>query len=260
MKLSVIIIAKNAEDHIVDAIESVKEVADEVIVVDNDSTDRTREIAEYLKAKVYTLEGLNFAKLRNLGLEKARGDWVIYIDTDERVTSELISNIKYFGRLSAGQISNINNEIAAFKVKRKNFYFGNHEWPYIEKLERLFKRSVLNGWRGELHESPEFTGRVAQIEGFLLHYTHRNLSSMLQKTIEWSKIEAELRLKSGHSKMTWWRFFRVMLTAFFDSYVRQEGWRAGTIGIMESMYQAFSMFITYARLWEMQNVKDQNNK
>lgn len=248
MKLSVIIIAKDAEEQIADAIESVRELADEVIVVDNGSTDRTREIAQYLKAKIIKHETRNFSELRNAGLKNATGDWIFYIDTDERITELLRENIK-------SGIRNQESEIAAYKIKRKNFYLGNHEWPYIERMERLFKRSKLKGWKGKLHESPIIEGQVRELEGFLLHYTHRDLSSMIQKTIEWSQIEAELRFKAGHPKMTWWRFIRVMLTAFFDSYIRQGGWKIGTVGLIESIYQAFSIFITYARLWEIQ-IKD----
>jgi hypothetical protein len=65
-------------------------------------------------------------------------------------------------------------------------------------------------------------------------------------------MEANLRIQANHPKMSWWRFFRVMFTAFYGSYIKQEGWRAGTAGLVESIYQAFSMFITYAKLWEKQ--------
>jgi len=148
-------------------------------------------------------------------------------------------------------------------LKRKNFYLGSsakNEWPYIEKTERLFKRSSLKGWKGKLHESPIVIGEIGEIgEGFLLHYTHRDLASMLAKTIEWSKIEAELRFTANHPKVTWWRLFRVMLTAFLDYYLKQRGWKVGTVGVIESVYQVFSVFITYARLWEMQReIKNQS--
>ncbi len=253
MKLSIIIIAKNAEGEIADAITSV-DFADEVIVVDNSSTDRTAEVAKYLKAKVLTINTDSFAQLRNKGLQEAKGEWVLYVDTDERITTSLRDNIKY-------QISNIKYQnYAVFRISRKNFYFGKHEWPYIEKIERLFRKDALKEWRGQLHESPVIDGKIGELDGFLLHYTHKDFTSMVEKTIEWSKIEAELRLKAGHPQMTWWRFPRVMLTAFFDSYIRQSGWKAGTVGLIESIYQAFSMFITYARLWELQNnLKSQNS-
>ena len=245
MKLSVIIIAKDAEELIVDAIMSVK-FADEIIVIDGGSKDRTADAAKRERATVFEHASRDFSDMRNYGLEKAKGDWVLYIDTDERVTEELVSSIKY-------QVSREkNNEFSAFRIKRKNFYLGNHAWPHIEKMERLFKKEKLKGWQGELHETPMIDGNVGDLDGFLLHYTHRNLFLMLEKTNIWSEKEAILRLKTNHPKMTWWRFPRVMITAFYDSYIKQKGYKAGTAGIIESLYQSFSIFVTYAKLWELQ--------
>lgn len=250
--LTAIIIAKNVEDVIKDCLSSVA-FCDEIIVVDNGSTDKTVQIAKHHRAKIITGTWNSFAEQRNAGLKAATGEWILYIDTDERVSKELESRIK--------NLASRNERFVAYKIKRKNFYFGNHEWPYIEYLERMFKKKYLKGWQGQLHESPIIDGDIGELDGFLLHYTHRDLSSMLKKTLEWSNIEAELRLKNQHPKMTWWRFPRVMFTAFYDSYILQKGWKVGTVGLVESMYQAFSMFITYARLWEMQErIKNQNAK
>jgi (heptosyl)LPS beta-1,4-glucosyltransferase len=246
IKISGIVITKNAEGMIADCLDSLS-FCEEVIVVDNKSEDRTREIAEKMGAKVVEYSSDDFSDMRNIGLKKAAGEWLLYVDSDERVTSELASSIKHCVSTSKSE--------AAFRIMRKNFYFGNHEWPYIEKLERLFRKDSLDWWYGKLHESPKVRGEIGGLEGYLLHYTHRDLRSMLEKTIKWSKVEAELRFKSGHPKMSWWRFPRVMLTAFFDSYVRQGGWRVGAVGLIESMYQSFSIFVTYARLWEMQQNK-----
>lgn len=247
MKVSGIIIAKDAENLIADCLDSLS-FCEEKIVIDNDSEDRTKEIAEKMGAKVINCSSNNFSDMRNMGMKKAAGEWLVYVDTDERISTELAESIKE-------EIPNRNN-YSAFRIQRKNFYFGNHEWPHIEHLERVFRKDKLDGWYGELHETAKVTGDIGILEGYLLHYTHRDLTSMVKKTVEWSRVEAELRFKSGHPKMTWWRFPRVMLTAFFDSYIRQGGWKVGTIGLIESMYQAFSIFVTYARLWEMQQKKD----
>lgn len=245
MKISAIILTKNVEEIIGDCIDSVK-FCDEIIMIDDGSTDRTLEVAKLLDVKVFSVLSRNFAERRNYGAKKAKGEWLLYIDADERVSSELREQIKRV-------VAEKDTRFAAYRLQRKNFYFGKHEWPQIEKLERLFKKSALQEWYGELHETAKVDGEIGELEGYLLHYTHRDLASMLDKTIAWSEIEAELRLHNNHPKMTWWRFPRVMLTAFWDSYVRQKGYKAGTAGVVESIYQAFSMFITYARLWELQN-------
>ncbi len=246
--LSVIIIAKNAEELLADCIESVN-FADEIIVVDDASTDRTRELAKRLGARVIENSAQSFAEKRNFGLAQAKGEWVLYVDTDERVSSELANKIK---SVTSDQRPETEDRLVAYKLQRQNFYLGNHPWPKIEKLERLFRKPNLKEWYGALHESPRVDGKIGELQGLLLHYTHRNLSSMLEKTITWSSAEAKLRLDAHHPKMTLWRFPRVMLTAFWGSYISQEGYKAGTMGLIESMYQAFSMFVTYAKLWELQ--------
>lgn len=245
-KISAVVLAKNEENMIADCLDSLS-FCDEIILIDTGSQDRTIEIGTRMGAKVFKHETDDFSQMRNIGLEKANGEWILYVDADERISNELQKQITYLITFSGRA-----NKLNAYFLKRKNFYFGNHEWPYIERIERLFRKDALKGWRGKLHESPIVDGKIGELEGFLLHYTHRDLSSMLTKTIEWSEIEVELRLKADHPQMTWWRFLRVMATAFFDSYVRQKGWKAGTVGLIESIYQSFSMFITYARLWELQ--------
>jgi glycosyltransferase involved in cell wall biosynthesis len=245
-KISAIILTKNSENLLADCIESIKELAGEIIVIDDKSTDRTVDLAKHLGARVEKADvSLNFADKRNLGLKKAKGKWILYIDADERVTPELSRSIQFITNLKKP-------ECQAYKILRKNYYFGNHEWPFIEVLERLFEKSSLKGWHGPVHETPKVNGKIGELNGLLLHYTHRDLTSMVNKTIEWSKIEAELRFKSNHPPVVWWRFPRVIITGFFNSYIRQKGYKAGTVGLLESIYQSFSMFITYARLWEMQ--------
>lgn len=251
--ISVIIIAKNEEKMIKECLASVS-FCNEIVVIDNGSQDQTLEISKKMGAKVFEYKSKDFSDLRNFGASKATMDWILYVDADERVTPSLREEIK-------SQIINHKSQITAYKIKRKNFYLGNYEWPYVEKIERLFKKKSLAGWEGSLHESPIIDGRIGELENFLTHYTHKDLSSMVEKTLEWSKIEAELRFEANHPKMIWWRFPRVMIPAFINSYIIQGGWKVGTAGLVESIYQVFSIFITYARLWELQNkLKIKNEK
>ena len=247
MNITAVIIAKNEENMIADCIDSVN-FADEIILINNNSIDRTAEIAEKMGAKIIDANTNDFSKLRNIGIEKSKGKWIFYIDSDERVSEELKKSI----------IEKTKNEenFTAYKINRQNFYLGKTKWPKIENMERLFLREKLKSWKGKLHESAIFEGEVGKLNGYLLHFTHRNLSQMLDKTIKWSDTEASLRFETKHPKMTWWRFPRVMITSFFDSYVKQKGYKMGASGLIESIFQAYSSFITYAKLWELQN---QNN-
>ncbi len=241
-KISGIIIAKNEEDLIADAIDSLN-FCDEVIVIDNNSSDRTSEVSQRLGASVFSKDTDDFSKLREFGLEKAEGEWIFYLDADERAVKRLGEEIKYRITLP---------DFVAYRVPRKNYYLGKNEWPKVEYLERLFKNDALKGWSGKLHESPQVEGKIGKLENPIIHFTHRDLSSMLNKTIVWSDIEAKTRFEMKHPKMSLWRFPRVMVPTFFNYYFKQGGYKLGTAGLIESIFQAYSTFITYAKLWELQ--------
>lgn len=240
---SVIIIAKNEAAQIGECIRSVSWV-DEVIVVDNGSTDETIQLAEKQHAKIVEYSGMNFSALRDYGAKEATSEWLLYIDADERVTPTLQKEI----------IEKIGGSDSAYYIPRRNFYLG-YEWPTQDKMIRLIKKNDLLSWKGKLHEHPDVKGTVGECTEPLIHNTHRTVSEMVEKTNEWSDIEAGLRMNANHPSMSWWRFVRVMCTAFMNSFIKQRGWKAGTVGWVESIYQSFSMFITYAKLWELQQEK-----
>jgi len=257
-KISVVIIAKDEEKMIEDCLQSVK-WADEVVLVDSGSTDQTPQIAKEYGAKVIQVpfEKLEFAKWRNVGLEKARGDWILYVDADERVIPELKKEILKV-------VTGHSRSVTAYEIPRRNFYLSKEvhyggAWP--DYVKRLFLKKKLKGWRKRLHEDPIFKGQMGRLKSPFVHLTHRDLSSMVEKTREWSKIEAKLLFESGHPAVTWWRILRVMLTEFWQRGIKLQGWRDGTVGWIEIIFQMFSRFITYARLWEMQGQsKTQNAK
>ncbi|MCJ7805572.1 glycosyltransferase family 2 protein [Patescibacteria group bacterium] len=245
MKTSAIIIAKNAGGLIEDCLQSVGWV-DEIILVDTGSTDETVEIAKRLGVKVVETKDGDFSKWRNLGAKSAKSDWLFYIDSDERVTEELREEIKR---------TILEGTDAAYAIPRRNFLLG-HEmhwggwWP--DYVLRLIRKDALIGWEGDLHEQPKIEGNVGKLKNPFVHITHRSLSEMVEKTNNWSEIEARLLFKSHHPKMTWWRFFSVASREFWYRGVLKLGFLDGPIGIIEIIYQMYSRMITYAKLWEMQ--------
>jgi len=243
MNISAIIITRNEEANLEECIKTLG-FASEIIVVDNNSQDDTIALAQKLGARVYKVPGLDFSYLRNIGREKAKSEWLFYIDADERVTDGLAREIKAALKNSP--------KWSAFSIVRKNYFLG-HPSPKLERINRLIKKESLIGWQGSLHESAIIAGNIGNLHNYLLHYTHRNLASMIAKTNEWSEVEAQLLYKSGHPQMTWWRFGRIMFTTFFRTYIKDEEWKMGIVGFIESIYQTFSSFITYAKLWEKQN-------
>ncbi len=242
--ISSIILAKNEEARIAACLASLSWCA-ELIVVDNGSTDKTAEIASREGARVISMKDGDFSALRNAGMQSATGKWILYVDADETVPKELAREIQDVVSHDTAA------KPAAYEISRENYYLGRR-WPHKDRHLRLFRKRALKGWQGALHESPMIEGQTGSLSSSLLHSTHRTLSEMVAKTNEWSAVEAKLRFDAGHPKVVPWRLFRVMTTAFFDSFVAQGGWKAGWVGWIESMYQGFSIFITYAKLWEMQ--------
>lgn len=244
MKISTIILTKNSEELIKDCLESLRWV-DEIVIVDDSSKDKTLEIAKKAGCRVFTFSG-DFSAKRNFGAEKARGEWLLYVDVDERVTPLLRKEI-----LSALE----SPSFSAYIVPRRNIFLGKKMrwggwWP--DYVLRLIKKDSLVGWEGELHEQPKVEGGVGKLKEPLTHISHRSLTEMVDKTNEWSEIEAKLLFRAHHPKMTWWRFLSVGTREVWFRGIKKLGFLDGTVGIIEIIYQAFSRMITYAKLWEMQ--------
>lgn len=247
--LTVIILASNEEDVIGDAIKSCKGFAEKIVVVDSNSEDRTVNIAESLGAEVVRHTLKNFSEQRNYAILHATTKWVLYLDADERLTDEFKEEVE---KLVAGFEQD--SEFGGYCVRRKTYYYGQ-DWGYVDQVQRLFLREKFDKWEGVVHETPKIKGEFGIINSPILHFTHRNLSQMIRKTNEWSDYEARLRFDSKHPKLVHWRFFRVMVTEFFNSYIKNKGYKNGTYGLIEAIYQSFSIFITYAKLWELQRKK-----
>ncbi len=247
-KISIVIITRNEEEMIEDCLKS-SSWADEIILLDTGSTDKTIKIAENYGAKIVLAEKKerDFAAWHNQGKKEASGEWLFKLDADERITPELKKEIQKVIKEKG---------FNAYAVPRQNILLGKvmrfGGW-YPDYQIRLFKKDKLIRWQGKLHERPLFEGELGYLKNPMVHITHRDLSSMVKKTSEWSKIEADLLFKAKHPPVTWWRLLRMMLTEFWQRGIKQQGWRDGTVGWIEIIFQMFSRFITYARLWEKQN-------
>lgn len=247
--LSAIIITKNEEQLIKDCLLSVSFV-DEIILVDTGNTDSTNEIASSLGARIIKSHGTDYSQFRNAGLKSAQGDWILYVDADERVTPLLKNEIEQIVSSSASG--------SAYQIPRRNVYLGKDMhfggWGN-DKVIRLFRRENLKEYRGELHEQPVFDGELETTNYELVHFSHRDLSSMLEKTISFTNYEAQLRISANHPPVVWWRFLRVMFTEAWHRFIKLQAFRDGPEGIIDGLFQVFNSFIIYTRLWELQNTK-----
>ncbi len=248
MHLSIVVIARNEEERIEACLKSCN-FADELLVIDNGSTDGTPEIARKLGARVVNFKTNDFAQTRNKGMEEAKGEWVLYVDADERILKPLRDEIR---ELAAG------TGYAAFALSRTNIIFGQkvNYGPYKKDwIIRLFKKSEFDSWVGKVHEYGKFKGELGYTKNSLLHLTHRNLDHFVLKSLDWSNIDANLRLDARHPKMTKWRFLRILITETWSQLIVRRGLFGGTVGIIDSVLQIFSFFMTYVRLWEFQQSK-----
>lgn len=247
--ISAIVLTRNSEDLIKDCLGSISWV-DEIIVIDSESKDKTVEIAKKLGAKIINYPKGTFSDKRNKGLEVARRKWLLYVDADERVTPQLRKEIK---SIVKGQRSNV--KAVAYAIPRRNFILGKEMkhggwWP--DYVKRLFLKSNFRMWTGELHEEPQFEGELGHLKNPLIHKKHDNLSDMVDKTNEWSEIEARLMYKAGHPQMNVARFLSAMFREFWLRMIRYRAFLDGGEGIIYALYQVYSRFISYAKLWEMQ--------
>ncbi len=242
-KLSVIILAKNVADEIIPAIKT-SQFASEVIVVDTGSTDNTVEVCRKLGAKIVHDTGDSFSKWRNSGAKEAKGEWLLYLDSDERITVKLAREI----------LSTIEEpQFEAYTISRYEIFLGKHlnHWGDPRVL-RLMKKDALKRWEGKLHEQPKINGKIGDLRHQMVHLSHKNIDEKVINTLKWSKLEAQMLVDINHPPMKGWRFIRIMLTEFWSRAVRQRLWKDGTEGWIEIIYQMFSKFMTYERLWEAQ--------
>lgn len=243
--LSVIILTKNEEDRIRVCLESVK-WADEIIVVDNGSNDKTLQIVKEYTDKILQFHDQDFSKLRNSAMEASLGEWVLYVDSDERILDHLREEIEAIIH---------DSPYSAYAISRKNIIFGKEVnygpfWP--DWVIRLLKKKDFESWVGKIHEYPRFKGKLGYTKNSLLHLTHRDLEHIVLKSLEWSKIDAQLRLNAHHPKMSGLRFIRVLFSELFNQLIIRKGFNGGTTGVMDATLQAFSTFMSYIRLWQMQ--------
>lgn len=244
-RLTVIIIAKNEEGMIANCLDTLR-WADEIIVVDTGSTDRTKGLARRGGATIVQAEGKNFSQWREEGAKHAAGEWLLYIDADERVTPHLAKAIQSRIRRP---------DFDAYFLKRNNIHYGRwmqHGGWEKDSLLRLMRKDHLKGWAGEVHEHAEISGRVGTIDEPLVHLTHRSLFDGLRKSIEWTDAEARLLLAANHPKIGPLRLLKIIVFDFFNRLLLKLAWKDGQEGFIEALIQTMNRFLVYARLWELQ--------
>jgi glycosyltransferase involved in cell wall biosynthesis len=246
--LSVVISAFNEEKKIKDCLESVKDLATEIIFVDNTSSDDTPEIAKKYTDKIFIRKNnmmLNVNK--NFGFEKASGDWILSLDADERVTDEL--------RTEINEVIESEHSVNGYLIPRKNILFGKWVknsiwWPDYQL--RLFKKNSGKFPEKHVHELIEVEGSAEKLENPLLHYNYETVNQYLYKLDRiYTENEVERILSSG-KKLSWHDAVSMPVHDFLKTYLLQKGYKDGLHGLVLSMLQAFYAEIVFAKVWEKQ--------
>ncbi|MCK4359884.1 MAG: glycosyltransferase family 2 protein [Candidatus Cloacimonetes bacterium] len=248
-KLSVTVITKNEEKNIKRCLDSVS-WADEIVVVDSGSTDKTLEICKKYNCKIIETDWLGFGKIKKFAVDSASYDWIFSIDADEEVTPELEKEIK--------RLLSKDNPKNGYKIKRISFYLKkwirysgwNRDYPL-----RLFNRKAGNFNENLVHESVRIRGEIGKIDKILKHYTYPNLTSYILKMEHYANLGAEEAVKKGKKSSVFNAIFHG-LAKFLKMYFVDRGFLDGRVGLALSINSAFSVYLKYLKIWERtENVK-----
>lgn len=243
--LSICVITYNEEGNIRDCLESVR-WAEEIVIVDSGSDDLTVEIAREFTDRVIEREFTGHVEQKNFCLDQASHEWVLCLDADERISPGLREEIE--SALAKEAVG-----ADGFTAPRKTFYMGKwirHGGWYPDCKLRLFRRE-RGRWGGENpHDRVMLDGRVAALSGEILHYTYRDLAHHLQTINLFSRISAESKRSRG-VRYAALRMIVHPAAKFLKSYFFQAGFLDGMAGFLIAVMAAYSVFLKYAKLWEM---------
>lgn len=234
-KLSVIIPTFNEESYIEDAIKSVS-FADEIIIVDSYSTDNTPQIATSLGCKVIQRKFDNFSAQKNFAIAHATGDWILFIDADERVTEKL--KYEMLEELKKPKHN-------GYKLKFPHFYMNRFLYHKVDKVVRLVKNQDIK-FVGDVHEKLMVHGSIGRLKNFMVHYTYKGLFSHLRKKDSYAWFQANTAHRKG-KKVTVFHLIFKPFYRFFHAYVIKRGFLDGIPGLAMASINAYGVLSRYVK-------------
>jgi glycosyltransferase involved in cell wall biosynthesis len=252
-KLSVTIITYNEETNIRRTLESVK-WADEIVVVDSGSTDRTVEICREYTDKVFHQDWLGFAKQKNFAIDKTEGDWVLSLDADEPIEPALADEIR--------RIISSPGSFDGYRIPRKTFFLGKqikHGGWYPDYNLRLFRSGKGRFEERTVHEAIRVQGSVGKTLHVIEHYAYQDLASYLTSINKYSSLAVDVMEEKGIStfKTSWMNImFRPVLT-FVLKYIFRLGFLDGKHGLVLNLFHSYYVFAKYAKAWEYSKSRGQ---
>ncbi len=242
-RLSVTIIAWNEEERLRACLESVA-WADEILVIDAESTDKTVEVAREFTDRIWVRTWPGFAAQKNFALDQATGEWVLSLDADERVTPELRARI--------GRIVRANGPADGYSIPRKNIFWGawvRHGGLYPDYQLRLFRRAAGRFVDSAVHESVVVEGHVERLAEPLLHHSYRGLDDFVARSNRYSALAArDIVARGGRAGVL--DLALRPLGRFLSMYVARGGFLDGWRGFVLAVLYANYVFLRVAKTWE----------
>lgn len=250
IRISVVINTLNEEKVIRDCIEAIKNDADEIVVVDMHSEDRTLEICREYTQNIYFHEPLGCVEpARNFAISKASHDWILRLDADERVPPKLIPKLK--------EIATTEDDLGAVFVPFKHYFFGKRvmHCGYENAPVIMFFRKENVTYHPQIHKTPEIRGKTITLppddDLCVKHFSHRTISDFLVKADRYSTFEAEALRQKGTSFRK-----RMLLLApfreFFKRYWKKKGYKDGSHGFIVCLLLAYYHLLIHCKLWEFE--------
>lgn len=251
MKISVCTISQNEQEDLPGFIEHLLDWVYEIVIVDDGSTDQTKQIALSYGNKIKFIEhpmgnDRHFGNQRNLSIEHASGDWLLHMDIDERVSDQLKVEI----------LNSVNLEFDGFRYYRLNYFLnrpmkggGFQSWNKCQ-LARKGKHNFVN----KIHENCiiKDNTNVGQLNGFMYHLNDKSYNERIQKTIKYTHLEAEKLIMKG-DKIFWYHIVFRPVKRFFKRFFLQKGYKDGVYGLIWAIHCFTAIFKVNILVWESQN-------
>lgn len=243
--VSVVVITKNEQDNIGECLDSAA-WADEIIVVDDDSTDATREIAKKYTNKVFTRHMENEGRHRNWAYAQASHEWVLSLDADERVAPELAQEI-------AGLLKSV-PVFKAYAIPRRN-YIGKH-WlryggEYPAPQVRLFLKKEFKYEEAEVHPRAIMEGGTGYLKGDIIHYSHKDIADYLRSLNSHTTLEAKKWYLSGRKMSLGHAVWRAIDRCFYRRLLKKQAYKDGVYGFAAAFFSGVYQIVSYMKYQEL---------
>lgn len=257
MKLSVALATHNEQDNLGDCLDSIKDLASEIVIVDGESSDKTVEIAKSYGAKVMVEENrANFHINKQHAIDACEGDWILQLDADERVSSMLLQEIK--------QVIEGDQHLAAdaYYLKRRNYFLGrwmNKGGMYPDPVIRFFRKGKAKLPQASVHELMSVEGTTKWLQNDLLHIADPSFTRYLLRSNRYTTLQAEDWLKGGRigtdtKDILLYMIWKPLLR-FLSIYLRHKGFMDGFPGFVFAWYSGIHIASSYVKYWERKQAK-----